>query len=166
MLEGCKPKVKSLSAMAFYSERKLAADYKEVLCVVMLAPSIEVNQYDLAQIDNYIYQLEKDNTIVKDGVRFSIHFIVSVLGDFAKSQLNSSNLNSSEPFLYKKISQNGNDIKAYLIEWRQLVKCNKEKLSYASTSLKMNKIDVESTFMQEYSGLLEKKNLGQLHIVK
>lgn len=166
VLEGCKPKVKSLSAMAFYSERKLAADYKEVLCVVMLAPSIEVNQYDLAQIDNYIYQLEKDNTIVKDGVRFSIHFIVSVLGDFAKSQLNSSNLNSSEPFLYKKISQNGNDIKAYLIEWRQLVKCNKEKLSYASTSLKMNKIDVESTFMQEYSGLLEKKNLGQLHIVK
>lgn len=166
VLEGCKPKVKSLSAMAFCSERKLAADYKEVLCVVMLAPSIEVNQYDLAQIDNYIYQLEKDNTIVKDGVRFSIHFIVSVLGDFAKSQLNSSNLISSEPFLYKKISQNGNDIKAYLIEWRQLVKCNKEKLSYASTSLKMNKIDVESTFMQEYSSLLEKKKIGQLHIVK
>lgn len=50
--------------------------------------------------------------------------------------------------------------------WRQLVKCNKEKLSYASTSLKMNKMDVESTFMQEYSDLLEKKNLGQLHVVK
>ena len=47
----------------------------------------------------------------------------------------------------KKISQNGNDIMAYLIEWRQLVRCNKEKLSYASTSLKMNKMDVESTFM-------------------
>lgn len=166
VLKDCKPKVKSLPAMAFYSERKLSADMKEVLCIVMLAPSIEVNQHDLAQIDNYIYQLETDNTIVKDGVKFSFYFIVSVLGNFAKSQLSSSNLNSSEPSLYKKVSQNGNDIKAYLIEWRQLVKCNKEKLSYASTSLKMNKMDVESTFMQEYSDLLEKKNLGQLHVVK
>ena len=139
---------------------------KEVLCIVMLAPSIEVNQHDLAQIDNYIYRLETDNTIVKDGVKFSFYFIVSVLGNFAKSQLNSSNLNSREPSLYKKVSQNGNDIKAYLIEWRQLVKCNKEKLSYASTSLKMNKMDVESTFMQEYSDLLEKKKSGQLHVVK
>ena len=53
------------------------------------------------------------------------------------------------------ISQNGNDIMVYLMEWRQLVRCNKEKLSYASTSLKMNKMDVESTFMQEYSDLVE-----------
>ena len=166
VLEGCKPKVKSLTAMAFYSERKLAADLKEILCIVMFPPSIEVSQYELAQIDSYIYQLEKDNTIVKEGVRFRFHFIVSVLGDFAKSQLNSSNLNGSAPFLYKKNSQNGNDIEVYLIEWRQLVKYNKEKLSYSSTSLKMNKIDVESTFMQEYSDLLEKKNLGQLHVVK
>lgn len=45
-------------------------------------------------------------------------------------------------------------------------KMYKEKLSYASTSLKMNKMDVESTFMQEYSDLLEKKNSGQLHVVK
>lgn len=80
-----------------------------------------------------------------------------MLGNFAKSQLSSSNLNSSEPFLYKMISQNGNDIMVYLMEWRQLVRCNKEKLSYASTSLKMNKMDVESTFMQEYSDLVEKK---------
>ena len=132
VLKDCKPKVKSLPAMAFYSERKLSADMKEVLCIVMLAPSIEVNQHDLAQIDNYIYQLETNNTIVKDGVKFNFYFIVSVLGNFAKSQLSSSNLNSSESSLYKKVSQNGNDIKAYLIEWRQLVKCNKEKLSYAS----------------------------------
>ena len=166
VLESCKPKVKSLPAMAFYSERKFAADLKEILCVVMLAPSIEVSQHDLAQIDSFIYQLETDNTIVKEGVKFRFHFIVSVLGNFAKSQLSSSNLNSSETFLYKKISQNGNDIMAYLIEWRQLVRCNKEKLSYASTSLKMNQMDVESTFMQEYSDLLEKKNLGQLHVVK
>ena len=78
-----------------------------------------------------------------------------MLGNFAKSQLSSSNLNSCEPFLYKMISQNGNDIMVYLMEWRQLVRCNKEKLSYASASLKMNKMDVESTFMQEYSDLVE-----------
>ena len=60
VLESCKPKVKSLPAMAFYSERKLSADMKEILCVVMLAPSIEVSQHDLAQIDSYIYQLETD----------------------------------------------------------------------------------------------------------
>ncbi|WP_443925030.1 ATP-binding protein [Prevotella sp.] len=165
-IEECKRKVKSLSSMAFYSERRLAANEKDILCVVMLAPSIKANQYDLAQIDNYIYQLEKDNTIVKEGVRFRIYFVVSMLADFAKSQMASSSTNDNEPFLYKCRNQNGNDIKAFLLEWKQLVKNNKELLAYASSSLKLNKFDVEAAFMQEYSDLIEKKNTAQLHIVK
>lgn len=164
-IENCKRKVKSLSSMAFYSERKLAGNEKDVLCVVMLAPSIKANQYDLAQIDNYIYQLEKGNTIVKEGVKFRIYFMVSILSDFAKSQISSSS-KDREPFLYKNRNQNGNNIKAYLLEWKQLVRYNKELLSYASTSLKLNKIDVESAFMQEYSEFIEKKNTAQLHVVK
>ena len=165
-VEDCKRKVKSLSSMAFCSERRLAGNEKDILCVVMLAPSIKANQYDLAQIDNYIYQLEKDNTIVKEGVRFRIYFIVSMLADFAKSQMNSSTITDRDPFLYTSRNQNGNDIKAYLLEWKQLVKYNKEMLSYASSSLKLNKFDVESAFMQEYSNLIEKKNSAQLHVVK
>lgn len=166
IVDECKRKVKSLSSMAFSSERKLSSNEKEILCVVVLAPSIKANQYDLAQIDNYIYQLEKDNTIVKEGVKFRIYFMVSILADFAKSQMNTSTVNNIEPFLYRYRNQNGNDIKAYLLEWKQLIKYNKEKLSYASTSLKLNKFDVESAFLQEYSGLVEKKNTAQLHIVK
>lgn len=166
LVENCKRKVKTLSSMAFCSERRLAGNEKDILCVVMLAPSIKANQYDLTQIDNYIYQLEKDNTIVKEGVRFRIYFIVSVLTDFAKSQINTSTVNNIEPFLYKYRNQNGNDIKAYLLEWKQLVRHNKEKLSYASTSLKLNRFDVESAFMQEYSDLIEKKKSAQLHVVK
>lgn len=165
-IEECKRKIKSLSSMAFYSERKLAGNEKDILCVVMLAPSIKANQYDLAQIDNYIYQLEKDNTIVKEGVRFRIYFVVSMLADFAKSQMNSSPTSDREPFLYKCRNQNGNDIKAYLLEWKQLVKYNKELIAYASSSLKLNKFDVEAAFMQEYSDLIEKKSTAQLHIVK
>ena len=166
VLENCKRKVKSLSAKAFYSERKLTINEKDILCVIMLAPSVQVGQYDLLQIDNYIYQLEKDNTIVKDGVRFRIYFVVSMLSDYAKSQLNTSNEDIRDPYLYKKRYQNGNDIKAYLIEWRQLVQYNKDKLCYASTSLKLNKTDVEDAFLQEYSDLIEKKSTAQLHIVR
>ena len=59
-----------------------------------------------------------------------------------------------------------NDIKAYLLEWKQLVKYNKELLAYASSSLKLNKFDVEAAFMQEYSDLIEKKSTAQLHVVK
>lgn len=165
LIEDCKRRVKSLRSMDFYSERRLAGNEKEILCVLMLAPSIKASQYDLAQIDNYIYRLEKDNTIVKEGVRFRIYFIVSMLADFAKSQMNSST-NDGEPFLYKCRNLNGNDIKAYLLEWKQLVKYNKEQLFYASSSLKLNKFDVESAFMQEYSDLIEKKNSAQLHVVK
>ena len=166
VLEDCKRKVKSLSAKAFYSEKKLTISEKDVLCVIMLAPSVQVGQYDLVQIDKYIYQLEKDNTIVKDGVRFRIYFVVSMLSDYAKSQLNNSNEDIRNPFLYKSRNQNGNDIKAYLMEWRQLVKYNKDRLCYASTSLKLNKTDVEEAFFQEYSDLIEKRNTAQLRIVK
>lgn len=45
----------------------------------------------------------------------------------------------------------------YLLEWKQLVKYIKELLFYASSSLQLNKFDVESAFMQEYSDLIEKK---------
>ncbi len=89
-----------------------------------------------------------------------------MLADFAKSQMNPSTVNSMEPFLYKYRKDNGNDIKAYLLEWKQLIKYNKEKLSYASSSLKLNRFDVESAFMQEYSDLVEKKNTPKLHVVK
>lgn len=166
LIEGCKRKVKSLQSMIFYSERRLAGNEKEILCVLMLAPAIKANQYDLAQIDNYIYQLEKENTIVKENIRFRMYFIVSMLTDFAKSQMSSSMANNREPFLYKTRNQNGNDIKAYLLEWKQLVKYNKELLFYASSSLQLNKFDVESAFMQEYSDLIEKKSSAQLHVVK
>lgn len=71
-----------------------------------------------------------------------LFFVVSMLDDFAKSQLNFSVTNEKEPFLYKYSNQNGNDIKAYLLEWKQFVRYNKEILYYASTSLKMNKIDL------------------------
>lgn len=166
LMEGCRRKVKSLSSMTFSSERKLSDNEKDILCVVMLAPSIKANQYDLAQIDNYIYQLEKDNTIVKEGVKFRIYFVTSMLADFVKSQMNTSMANKREPFLYKYFNQNGNDIKAYLLEWKQLVRYNKEKLSYASTSLKLNIFDVESVFMQEYYDLIEKKKSAQLRAIK
>ena len=74
--------------------------------------------------------------------------IYTLPAEFGWSDLGSwGSLRTLLPQDDKKISQNGNDIMAYLIEWRQLVRCNKEKLSYASTSLKMNKMDVESTFM-------------------
>ena len=73
--------------------------------------------------------------------------IYTLPAEFGWSDLGSwGSLRTLLPQDDKKISQNGNDIMVYLIEWRQLVRCNKEKLSYASTSLKMNKMDVESTF--------------------
>ncbi len=92
--------------------------------------------------------------------------MVMVLADFAKSQMNSSPTSDREPFLYKCRNQNGNDIKAYLLEWKQLVKYNKVLIVYASSSLKLNKFDVEAAFMQEYSDLIEKKSTAQLHVVK
>ena len=83
-IEECKRKVKSLSSMAFYSERRFAANEKDILCVVMLAPSIKANQYDLTQIDNYIYQLEKDKHNSKGRGKIQNIFCRIYVGRFCK----------------------------------------------------------------------------------
>jgi len=56
-------------------------------------------------------------------------------------------------------------IRAYLMEWSALIDYNRDKLSCASETLKTNRIDVETTFLQEYPDLFERRNTAQLRII-
>jgi hypothetical protein len=64
------------------------------------------------------------------------------------------------------MNSEGNDIRAYLMDWASLIEYNRDKLSCASETLKMNRIDVETTFLQEYPEMFERKNTAHLRIVK
>lgn len=57
-------------------------------------------------------------------------------------------------------------IRAYLMDWASLIEHNRDKFSCAAEALKMKRIDVETTFLQEYPDLFERKNTAQLRIVK
>ena len=132
----------------------------------MFAPSFQIEQNEITHIDSYIFNLEKDNTIDKDCIAFKIYFIGSHLTEYAKSVRNTSQHVGKNRFLYREPKIGSGNITVYLSDWKGLISYNRELLSCANKSLKLNKIDVEASFLQEYSELIEGKPSSRLNIVK
>lgn len=166
LLPGVKQNVKSLSSSYFAFSKQLGNNQKEVICINMFAPSFQIEQNEITHINSYIFNLEKDNTIDKDGVAFKIYFIGSHLTEYAKSVRNTSQHVGKNRFLYREPKIGSDNITVYLSDWKGLISYNRELLSCANKSLKLNKIDVEASFLQEYSDLIESKSRSRLNIVK
>lgn len=163
VISNCKPSVKRLQSQLVCNERRLDFGKIEISVVVIFAPSICVGQYETSCIDNFLYALGNSNEYPKDKYVFKIYFISSQVNDFARQRINRS---APEHFVYPNMNSDNDCIRAYLMDWSSLIDYNREKLSCASETLKTNRIDVETTFLQEYPDLFEKKNIAQLRIIK
>ena len=163
LIAKCKPTIKRIETQIVYSARTLDYGKKEVSCVIIFAPAMLIGQKETSNIDSFLYALRTHNGYPKDKFSFKIYFLASQLNDFARMKINNS---ASQRFVYSNISSDVNDIRSYLMDWVSLLDYNREKLSCASETLKMNRIDVETAFLQEYPELFERKNTAQLRIVK
>lgn len=163
LVEGSKTSVKRLTSQTTYNERRLDYGKKEISAIVILAPSIQVSQYETSCIDRFLYALGSNNGYSKENIVFKIYFIASKLDDFARQRINKA---VSERFVYPNMNPDSDGIRAYLMDWASLIEHNRDKLSCAAEALKMKRIDVETTFLQEYPDLFERKNTAQLRIIK
>lgn len=68
--------------------------------------------------------------------------------------INSTKMNQATPFLYKTITDDGADIRIYVMEWSELINMNKMRLSYLNNNLKVRYDDVNEKFEREYSELM------------
>jgi hypothetical protein len=163
VISGCKSCIKKLISQIIYNERRLDYDKKEISVIVIFAPAIKISQYETSCIDRYLYALGNNNGYSKNNTLFKIYFIASQLDDFARQKINK---HDSEHFIYPNMNSGNDKIRSYLMDWASLIEYNREKLSCAGETLKRNRIDVETAFLQEYPDLLEGKNTAQLRIIK
>lgn len=159
----CKNSVKRLYSQIVCNERRLDYGKIEISVVILFAPSICIGQYETSCIDNFLYALGNSNVYPMDKYIFKIYFIGTQINDFARQRINR---NTSERFVYPNMNSENEDIRAFLMEWSALIDYNRDKLSCASETLKTHRIDVETTFLQEYPDLFERKNIAQLRIIK
>ena len=69
----------------------------------------------------------------------------------------------TDPFLYSDYTDDGTDIKLYIMEWSELISENKKKLSYLSDSLNIKSADVNEVFIKEYPQLIDEKSRTRLN---
>lgn len=101
IVEGCKTSVKKLTSQITYNERRLDYGKKEISAIVILAPSIQVSQYETSCIDSFLYALGNNNGYSKEKIVFKIYFIASRLDDFARQRINKA---VSERFVYPNMN--------------------------------------------------------------
>lgn len=154
LIEEVKGKVKSITDLFFYNEKKLGNGRREVMIVELKAPKCAIGQKELNQVERYGYEIANQGVFPKQDVCYKILLISSRLTSFGRSLVNGSGLNKQTPFLYKNITDNGADIQIYVMEWSELINKNRMHLSYLGNKLKLKYDDVNEIFQREYSELM------------
>ena len=158
-----KGKIKSITDLFFYNEKKLGNGRDEVMIVELKAPRCAIHQKELNQVDLYGYEIANRSEFPKYNITYKILLISSKISDFARSQINGNKLNERVPFLYKTINDNNADIQIYVIEWSDLIKRNRMQLSYLNNSLNVKYRDVMQMFEEKYPEYMIPNRIPRLY---
>ena len=163
LIEEVKGKVKSITDLFFYNEKKLGNGRREVMIVELKAPKCAIGQKELNQVERYGYEISSQGAFPKQDVCYKILLISSRLTSFGRSLVNGTGLNKRTPFLYKNITDNGSEIQIYVMEWSELINKNRMHLSYLGNKLKLKYDDVNEVFQREYSELMIPNRTARLY---
>ena len=154
LIEEVKGKVKSITDLFFYNEKRLGNGRREVMVVELKAPKCAISQKELNQVERYGFEIYNQPVFPKHNVTYKILLISSKITSYGRSMINSTKMNQATPFLYKTITDDGADIRIYVMEWSELINMNKMRLSYLNNNLKVRYDDVNEKFEREYSELM------------
>ena len=156
---------KDITDLFFYNKKKLGNGREEVLIVELKAPACAISDKEILQIEKYRNDIVASAAFPKDKVCYKIILISSRLTQNAKIKLKGARSHNPEtdPFLYSDYTDDGTDIKLYIMEWSELISENKKKLSYLSDSLNIKSADVNEVFIKEYPQLIDEKSRTRLN---
>ena len=158
-----KGKIRSITDLFFYNEKKLGNGRREVMIVELKAPKCAIHQKELNQVDLYGFQIANEPQYPKYNVTYKILLISSKITDFARSQINGNKLNERVPFLYKTINDNNADIQIYVMEWSDLINRNQMQLSYLNNSLNVENRSVFEMFEELYPEYMIPNRIPRLY---
>lgn len=161
-----KEKYGDITDLFFYNERKLGNGRREVMIVELKAPYCKISQKEINQVEKYAYKIEEMDVYPKINTVYKILLISSEASGIGKSMMISGRKDLNDPFLYRKMDRDGEDIKIYLMTWRELIDIDRQKLSYMSETLKVKEQNANEVFQKNYPDLVDFKTKSKLTLQK
>ena len=84
----------------------------------------------------------------------------------AKSLLRSGRKDPNDPFRYRTLSEDGADIRIYMMTWQELIDIDRQRLTYMSDTLKVKEQDANDYFQKNYPELVDFKSKTKLTLQK
>lgn len=165
IIKDCKDKNRDITDLFFYNKKKTGNGREEVLVVELKAPSCSISNKEILQIERYRDDILDSSAYPKNKVCYKLILISSQITKPVRRKLEGTPTwkNPDDPFLYSVSTEDGADIKVYVMEWSELIEINKRKLAYLSQSLNVKPEDVGEKFAREYPKLLNEKSRNRLN---
>lgn len=155
-----------ITDLFFYNERKLGNNRREVMIVELKAPYCKLSQKELNQVEKYAYKIEEMAAFPKANTTYKIILISSDATKIAKSLLKSGRKDPNDPFKYRTMTEDGEDIRIYMMTWRELIDIDRQKLTYMSDTLKVKEQNANDYFHKKYPELVDFKTKSKLTLQK
>ena len=137
-------KVLNIADLVFFNEKIIDDDKREIMVVELKAPKVRISMNELRQAEKYALQIINNGIFSKD----YYYKIILISSDLTKSAKTSMPKNSN---VYK-VYEEGN-VEIIVLRWSDIIKKNRDKLSYMGTLLKTKDISVMEIFDKEYADL-------------
>jgi hypothetical protein len=155
-----------ITDLFFYNERKLGNNRREVMIVELKAPYCKLSQKELNQVEKYAFKIEEMAAFPKENTTYKIILISSDITKMAKSMLKSGRKDPNDPFKYRTMTEDGEDIRIYMMTWRELIDIDRQKLTYMSDTLKVKEQNANEYFQKNYPELVDFKTKSRLTLQK
>lgn len=165
IIKDCQDKDRDITDLFFYNQKKTGNGREEVFVVELKAPSCAISNKEMTQIEGYRDDILDSSAYPKNKVSYKLLLISSRITKAVRRRLEGTPTwkSSDDPFLYSVSTEQGAEIKIYVMEWSELINENRKKLAYLSESLPVKPEDVGEKFEREYPQLLDEKSRNRLN---
>lgn len=158
-----KGKTKKLQDFFVIKERFLGNNQREVIILFIKSPSTILSLKEYSAYQSLIFDLQKQKDVDRKGIKYVIFYVGTQISEFARPSF-FANSNDLKPFFLRHIEENDFYLDAFIFEWNELLSFNDNKIKFMGDSLKLNKIDTLSSFIQEYGDSYQPSSRGRLTV--
>jgi hypothetical protein len=138
--------IRSITDLFLFSEKILDASNREVLIVELKAPGVKISNKELLQAERYAYEIDTLASFPK--INYKIILVSSAISGMTHHKLKGIDKPMGKPFYYMQNERK--NIEIWVVEWQDIIEMNKRKLSYLSSELQVEDVDVSASLKNDF----------------
>ncbi|WP_071595097.1 ATP-binding protein [Hymenobacter aerophilus] len=138
--------IRSITDLFLFNEKILDASNREVLIVELKAPGVKISNKELLQAERYAYEI--DTLAFFPKINYKIILVSSSISNMTSYKLKGISKPVGKPYFYSQNERK--NIEIWVVEWQDIIEINKRKLSYLSTELQLEDVDVSAVLKEDF----------------